>query len=379
MSHQLTPAETMKFALFFGGITVSAEAESFVKRPYGDRPLTLADYASTSGISLMLDGDVWVNAPISAHNPNMVFNPRHELRMEGEQLFVRDIDCGIEIAARFVPVPAYHNQRNTDGELFTDYVHTHTDRARIAPIRGCAMRCQFCDIPYEFKGRYFKKPVANLLAAAVQAINDPVQPAMHLLISGGTPGLRDYAYLREVYRCVISELKGVAIDIMMAPIPGVIDLDELSECGVNELSLNIEIWDLERARLIMPEKYRMGRTSYLDFIGASVDRLGRGRVRSILMVGLEEHDSTLAGVDALAKVGCIPVLSPFRPDPITDLASLPPPSVDEMIRIFLEATEIASRYGIKLGPRCIPCSHNTMTLADGSGDYGYHSHRPNLI
>jgi hypothetical protein len=379
MSSQLTAAQTMKFALFFGGIKVTANAESLVMRPYGNRPLTLADYASTSGISLMLDGDVWVNAPISAHNPNMVFDPRHELRAEDERLYVRDLDSGVEIAARFVPVPAYHDQRNEDGELFTDYVHTHTDRARIAPIRGCAMRCHFCDIPYEFKGRYFRKPIARLLDAATQAINDPVQPAMHLLISGGTPGRRDYAYLREVYRSVITAFKEFGTDIMMAPIPELIDLEELSECGVNELSLNIEIWDLERARQIMPEKYRMGRSSYLDFIAASVDRLGRGRVRSILMVGLEEPESTLAGVEALAKVGCVPVLSPFRPDPITDLANLPPPSVDDMISIFLEATEITSRYGIKLGPRCIPCSHNTMTLTDGSDDYGYNGHRPNLI
>jgi hypothetical protein len=369
----------MKFALFFGGIKVTPEAAAFVMRPYGSRPLTLADYASTSGVSLQLEGDVWVNAPISAHNPNMVFDPCHELRVENERLYVCDTGNGVEVAARFVPVPEYHNQRNQDGDLFTDYVHTHTDRARISPIRGCAMRCQFCDIPYEFKGRYYKKPITRLLEAATQAINDPVQPAMHLLISGGTPGVRDYAYLREVYRSVITTLKEVGTDIMMAPIPGVIDLEELIQCGVNELSLNIEIWDCERARRIMPEKHRMGRTSYLDFITDSVDRLGSGRVRSILMVGLEEPESTLAGVEALAKVGCVPVLSPFRPDPITDLANLPPPSVDDMIRIFLESTEIVSRYGIKLGPSCIPCSHNTMTLTDGSDDYGYSGHCPNLI
>jgi len=38
--------------------------------------------------------------------------------------------------------------------------------------------------------------------------------------------------------------KDVDTDIMMAPISGVIDLEELAECGVHELSLNIEIWDL---------------------------------------------------------------------------------------------------------------------------------------
>ena len=99
----------------------------------------------------------------------------------------------------------------------------------------------------------------------------------------------------------------------------------------------------------------------------------------MLMVGLEEAETTLAAVAELAKIGCVPVLSPFRPDPITDLASMPPPSAEEMARIFLEAREIAGKYGVKLGPRCVPCSHNTLTLADGSADYVYNAHRPTLI
>ena len=351
MSSQLTLAEKMKFGLFFGGLKVSSEAEAFVMRPYGDRPLTLADYASTSGVSLMLDKNVWVNAPISSFNPNMVFNPRHELRVESGRLLLRDLDLRDEVAAFFVPVPAYYNRRNEQGELYTEYVHTHTDRARITPIWGCAMRCQFCDIPYRFKGRYHLNPIEPLLEAAAQAIKDPIQPAMHLLISGGTPGKRDYPYLREVYRSVISTFKGVATDVMMAPISEVINLDELSDLGVNELSLNTEIWDRELARRIMPEKYAKGRKPYLDFIAEAVDRLGRGRVRSILMVGLEEPESTLEGVEALAKIGCAPVLSPFRPDPATELASLPPPSIETMIRVFLDATEVACTRRSKNRPR----------------------------
>lgn len=379
MSDQLGRAEQTKFALFFGGIEITSEAEAFVMRPFGERPLTLADYASTSGVSLALEGDVWVNAPIAAFNPNFVFEPRHQLRVEGEQLFVADKCKGYEIAAQFVPVPAYHNERNAEGELFTNYVHTHTDRARISPIQGCSMRCRFCDIPYEFKGRYMPKAVERLIEAAARAIADPIQPASHLLISGGTPAPRDHDYLKHLYRSVITAFPGTEVDIMMVPLPGVLDLDDLIDAGVRELSLNIEIWDRDIARQLMPEKFAQGLPFYLDFIAEAVDRLGPGRVRSILMVGLEPAERTLEAVEALASVGCLPVLSPFRPDPITDLATLPPPSEEFMTQVFLEARERAARYSLKLGPGCIPCSHNTMTLADGSDDYHYHEHRPRLL
>jgi hypothetical protein len=379
MSHQLTPPQLAKFELFHSGITVTPEAEALIRQAYPNAPLTLADYASTSGITLVLEDHVWVNVPITTYNPNMVFDPHHELRVDTDRLFVHDKDTGRELPARFVPVPAYHNQRNAHGELFTEYVHTHTDRARISPIRGCAMRCKFCDIPYEFQGRYFPKPIVRLLEAAARAIDDPVQPASHLLISGGTPGKRDYEYLRKLYQCVISAFDGIDVDIMMVPMPEIINLDELTSAGVNQLSLNVELWNRERAAEIMPEKYRQGLPSYLDFIERAVDRLGKGQVRSILMVGLEPAEDTLAGVEALARLGCTPVLSPFRPDPLTELATLSPPSVDHMISTFIDARDVASKYGIKLGPSCICCMHNTISLADGSTDYHYHDRRPRLV
>ena len=241
------------------------------------------------------------------------------------------------------------------------------------------MRCRFCDVPYALKGQYRTRPVERLLEALTCALADPVQPAAHILISGGTPAERDYGYLRGVYRSVLSAFKDIPVDIMAVPIAALIDVDELAALGVNELSLNLELWDGDRARRVMPEKDRLGRDGSLTFIAQAVRSLGRGRVRSILMVGLEPLESTLKGVEALASVGCVPVLSPFRPDPKTELAALAPPSAAEMMQVFAEASKIANQFGIKLGPRCIPCSHNTMTFTDGSDFYRYQARRPNLI
>jgi organic radical activating enzyme len=373
----LSAAQRAKFELLAHGLGITREAEAYINQRHGSRPLTLADYASTSGVTLTMEDDVWVNAPIAQFNANMVFAPRYELASAGDHLSLRHIESRKELPVRFVPVPAYHDQVNAHQVRFTDYVNTHADRARISPVQGCAMRCKFCDIPY--KEKYETQSIVRLIEAAARAFDDPIQPASHLLISGGTPAKRDYDYLRRLYRSVISAFEGIDIDVMMVPSPDILSLDELVAAGVNELSLNVEIWDEERAAFIIPEKARQSRRSQLDFIAEAVDRLGRGRVRSILMVGLEEAESTLEAVDALARVGCVPVLSPFRPDPATELANAPPPTVEMMIRTFSEAGNIAARYGLKLGPHCVPCSHNTLTLSDGSRDYRYHARRPYTI
>lgn len=375
----MTPAQHTKFELLGNGVHIPLETALFIADRFGPRPLTLADYASTSGVTLELGNDVWVNAPINEHNPNMVFDPLHDLLVDREQLVLRRRMTGRELPVRFAPVPEYQDHKNGAGQPYTEYVNTHGDRARISPVRGCAMRCKFCDIPYEHKGHYQALEIDRLIEAAARAFSDPVQPASHLLISGGTPGPRDYVYLKNIYRSVITAFKDKRIDIMMVPVPDIVDLDELADAGVHQLSLNLELWDREIATRITPEKARYSRESQLDFIAEAVGRLGRGRVRSILIVGLESIESTLEGVEALVKIGCVPVLSPFRPDPITELSAVPPPSVDAMIRTFEGASDIAHKHGLNLGPYCIPCTHNTLTLADGGVDYHYHDRRPATI
>jgi hypothetical protein len=80
-------------------------------------------------------------------------------------------------------------------------------------------------------------------------------------------------------------------------------------------------------------------------------------------------EDTLRAVRALAERGCDPVLSPFRPDPKTPMRNHPAPNADLLERLYLDSLEIVSQYQVKLGPRCIPCQHNTVTFPDGSIDY----------
>src|SRR5688572_22211452 len=99
----LTPVQRLKLALFTDGVVVTPEARRQIsgEGKHG-RPLTLADYASTSGISMELDGRIWVNAPIQDFNPNFVQAPPHRLDFEDGEFWIRSDD--LRVRAQPVPV-----------------------------------------------------------------------------------------------------------------------------------------------------------------------------------------------------------------------------------------------------------------------------------
>jgi hypothetical protein len=140
--------------------------------------------------------------------------------------------------------------------------------------------------------------------------------------------------------------------------------------GAQGFAINLEVYGAERAEELTRQKHRRG----LEVFEASILRAvevtgGGGRVRSLIVAGLEPLDVTLSAVTFVAGLGCDPVLSPFRPSSTTKLAKLPPPSVEFLERLYLESLEITERLGVKLGPRCVPCQHNTVTFPDQSGAY----------
>lgn len=361
MTTSLTPAERLKFALLADGLDISERAATYLGHLNNGRALTPADYPSTSGVILRLPDNVWVNAPIQAHNPNFVGSADQVLDVAPDgQLFVRTGDD--EIPAAFWIPPAYHDQSSdTDDPPTTDVAFTHGDRVRLSPISGCSMTCQFCDLPYT--SRYRTKSVERILDGLKVALADPVQPAHHVLISGGSPRVADVGYVRDVYASVVQAAGAVPVDIMMVPMADLMDPAWLAGIGVSEVSVNLEIWDEVTARQLMIKKSKQGHQTYLDYLERATVELGSGSVRSMLMVGLDSIDNILAGVRAIARTGAVPVLSPFRPDPDTPLRDRRPPSAADLEEVFLRARDLVHDLGVVLGPSCIPCSHNTLTFA----------------
>lgn len=357
----LTELQKLKISIMCKGVKISQNAEKALTKE-GKVPLSVFEYPTTSGISTILPNDIYVNAQFSGKFVNS------DLIIDYKDGKYKILYNNKDIPIKVLPLPDYIGEKSEEGFIYDNVIMTHTDRMRISPISGCFFDCKYCD---ENRVKYEKIPVKKLKQAIDIALKDKNLKPKHMLISGGTPKIEDREYLDNVYKEITQFLnsKDISTDIMLAPRMDEGFLVKLKSWGVNGLSINLEIFNPEMARRYNPAKHKITRENYFKFIKESVNLFGKGKIRSILIVGLEPIEETIKGVEEIAKLGCDIVLSPFVPSENTDLSKLDPPTESILIEVYERSKEITEEYGVKLGPRCIPCQHNTLTFPDNSGEY----------
>lgn len=354
----LSELQRLKISCFSSGISLTPEAVEEITGS-GRQPLTIHEYATTGGVTIELEQDIFVNAPFDEW---FCAHPCVVLDAISAGSFIVSFEGEFYPVRRVLPLPGYLDVRDAKGRRVADCVMSHGDRIRLSPINGCAYDCLFCNLPAD---RYERRPADQLLAAFDVARHDHNLPPSHVLISGGAPGRRHRDYFEDVC-CRVIEHSDLAVDLMITAWPDDCNfIERLVAHGAHGFSLNIELYDEESSRSYIARKHRLARPGIEASIRRAVELTGgNGRVRSLILVGLESLEDTLAGVEYLARLGCDPVLSPFRPAIRTRLEGASPPSREFLERAYLESRDIAERHGVRLGPRCIPCQHNTLTFPE---------------
>lgn len=238
------------------------------------------------------------------------------------------------------------------------------DRIRLQHHDRCDFKCngggcRFCDFP-AMPANFNIKDVCD----AFDAYDSSGISFRHILIGGGTNASKHA--VKDVLRLVNHiRSKGCDKPIYYMDIPPRVidDLERLRQAGVTEVGFNIEIYNREIARRLMPAKGRIPLSQYFSTLERSVELWGRtGAVRSALVVGLEEEASTLKGVEEIAKRGASPILSVYRPTTYSEMANAAAPSNRYLYDVFLKATSICDYYGVSLGPSCKQCRNNVLAL-----------------
>jgi len=324
--------------------------------------IVVRDYPTTSGLILRLSEEIYVNARLRFDSPR-AFTLDHD----GEGFVLIDGDDARRAEVFSPPLYALENRRLSSGRSIRAVANTHADRVRLTPIHGCAWHCRFCNYP----GISYQRNAVEELAEALRiALADSIGRPPHVLISGGTPEPADYDHLNEICGALPGLFPDLTWDLMLAPRPlhpggrtrRTYDnlIQRLRAWGFDALSVNMELnSDDARARHI-PEKRKVGRDDYLTFLDLAVERFGAGKVRSVLLVGLEPEEETLAAVEALATRGVLVELSPFTADPGIFLARHPEPDADQLMSIYEKAMDLSIRRGMPMTPFCLPCSHNIL-------------------
>jgi radical SAM protein (TIGR04043 family) len=326
-------------------------------------------------LDVILPGEVCVNCPI---NETFAAASPFTLSFREEQFVIEGATDGV-VPVRLVPTPKYYQRADAAGVPLRRVGQLCADRLGIGLTNNCYYwrspdrRCKFCSIGLNLRSEQRDKTFDQIDEVVEAAYTDPVAPARHLLLGGGTPDGPD-AGARRIAEAArrVKQRWSQPIYAMIVPPEDDEDIDLLKESGVDELGMNIELYDRDVALEIIPGKAKMiGMERYRDALEHAVAVFGPINTRSIMVVGLEPMEATLRGVEMLASIGVMPILSPFRPMTGTELENHPRPDPGMLWELTIAATEVAGKYGLPLGPVCIPCQENTLNLP-GHPAYRYY-------
>ncbi len=271
---------------------------------------------------------------------------------------------------------------------YSDVAYLSTDRLRVHVTNLCVFKkcnkgCKFCNISTtcpDIDIRDIKEVID------VHWRHRAETGLKHFLIGGQSPVQNEE--MQEKLRQIITHIHGLestpSIYAMILPCQNENELDKYEDlvksyfkCGLNELSLNIEIFDDEIAKKYMPGKGNVRRAVYKECLkkakSALISVIGRRRggdarrkIRTMVIYGLEPERSFMEGMDWLIENGIQPIISLFRPLKNTDLENYVAPPMISVYNLYKTMEKKYSEKGqsINLGPGCTYCQNNTLSLPD---------------
>lgn len=342
----------IKISLINQGVRIPVETQKYFRDHGGMRE------AVYNAIDINF-GEIVINAPVNVKFSDM--SP-FELRFENGSLklyFINEFIAIVEVK----PEDTVRKQKTSSGQAVRDICLLATDRVRVQHSCNCdfvrhGIGCKFCEVDdheftFEFKD----------ICESIDLYKNSDYEFRHFLIGG-----RSDSYEKESKEIIkiaeyINRNRKYPIYLMCVPPLSRDVLDSYYKAGVTEIAFNIEIWNRELARKWMPGKGTIPLNRYLEMLEYAVTLWGNtGAVRSSFVIGFEPMDSLLEGIEKICELGVAPILSVFRPIPGTACEDLVPLSNPELLKLFYRAKVICDKYGLELGPQCIPCQNNTLSL-----------------
>lgn len=344
----------LKILLLSRGLSITPAAWEKLQQEGG------VDWEEFGAVTLKLFEQIWITAPClekwhSISPLELDFDHSSEeivLCYYGKKLF------HIEI----MKADPYGNVQTSNGHFVKDIVYMNPDRLRVYHRNGCALQdkgigCKFCDLygvdrPFCFE---------EICEAVSYYWND--NRVNHYLIGGGSELSNNQCdtIIKLARFLYINSKKNIYL--MSQPINDSVILNELKNCGVTEVAFNIEMFNRELAKTVMPGKARNTLNDYYEALALAVKLWGNsGNVRSMILLGFDNITEFKQGIYKLCSLGVSPILSLFRPCPGTPLENYMPLDEKDTLAYYEVAKNLCDVFGIKLGPSCKACQNNTVVL-----------------
>lgn len=276
-----------------------------------------------------------ISANLAVHEP---FVARSEYSLSEDEGWVCR-DGRRVIRAKIIDYPSWYRDKLPDGTTFQEVVQMHYEKILATSLTNfCEFKeegrgCHFCALGYGADKRRFKDP--DQIAGVIRILKERGIPFEEVNLNSGS--LLDEKEAVSMFVAAlrkIREVTRVPVYAQICPPEDPAFLERLKEAGLTTVSFNIEIFDEQVRREIMPAKGSLPVGHYLDVIARAVALFGRGNVSSWLIAGLEHPQSTIRGIRELASRGAIPFVSVFRPLIGSKLAGADPPKADLIYPVF---------------------------------------------
>lgn len=194
----------------------------------------------------------------------------------------------------------------------------------------------------------------NVVETVVYALNHDYEDHCHLIyINGNMPNeLLDlqwqiYCDIADVVNVHVQDLPTVDISAVLMPPNDFTLIDRAKLTGIEHVALNLEVWDTQLFRALCPGKAMYGRDKMLEALEHAVDVFGAGRAWSNFVLGLEPHESTLAGIQKLAEMGVVGGANVFHRDFGARLKKLKPPKPPGILEFYQALAQLYHDRGFK--------------------------------
>jgi len=361
----------LKFNLLLKGVKFSKKA--LLKLLKNRKVITIRD-GIAGGLDIKLFEDIYINVPIKEW---FSYISPFIIDYSEKKGFILSYNNKLKINIEILTQPSFVGKLTQKGVKMEIVGQFFTDRLSIAPFYFCKYNnlnkqsCKFCEIGNSDSTGITNIEDLNDLFNYINKNNDI--NLRHILISGGSPK-NDTAEGEHFITIIkyIRQITHLKIYLMIEPPNDLNKLDLLYQIGINEIAFNLEVFDRNIAKKIMPGKGQIPLSKYEECFYKAVKLWGTsGNIRSVFIAGLEPYDNLLKGVEFVAKIGVMPILSPFRPVPNTPLEYHMIPDVNDLYYVWKNAQKITEKYNLTLGPLCVCCQNNTLALPINDKYYKY--------
>ncbi|WP_440955987.1 radical SAM protein [Methanosarcina sp. Mfa9] len=218
-------------------------------------------------------------------------------------------------------------------------------------------KCRFCT--YQFSNYNFN---AELTEKALEFF---VKSGNYTDIGVSGPTLNQNDCGIELYTKIIESVRNVSTlstSVELVPPKCKQFLDDLYYVGCNSIIMNLEIFNKEKRCYICPGKSSIKLEDYIECWKYSVELFGENNVSSVLLVGLEDIEDTLRGIDLMTEIGVIPTVIPFKPYDNCLLNTMAPTSPENYLAISQKAADLLKERGLfpDLQRGCTACGGCSM-------------------